>query len=355
MRVLIVTSYSDRSQIALYQNLVKAGIDIELVCDPQAPEQRTLTEAGISVSQLTIRHRLDFRAVGYIREKLKRKKYDIIYAPENKSLSVSLIASWGIDTKCIAYRGTIGHLSRLDPASWLVYLNPRVDKIVCVSNAVREYLLSLRISPSRLVTIYKGHDISWYANQSAPTLSGFGIPENAFVVGFTGSMRPVKGVDVLIQSALHLPEHLKIHFLLVGEVRDRKIKRLARNEKIGHLIHFTGFREDASALAGACNVFVMPSIGREGLPRAVIEAMAQGIPAIVTNVGGMPEIVVNQENGLIVPPRDPQALACAISYFASTPSRCRVFGEHARERIRTHFNIQTTIKQTIELYEEVMS
>lgn len=354
MRVLVVTSCNDRSQIALYSGLVKACIDIDLICDPAAPEQRALANAGISVSQLTIRHRLDFRAVRNIRQKLRKRKYDIIYAPENKSLSVSLMASRSMDIKCIAYRGTIGHLSRWDPASWLTYLNPRVDRIICVSNAVRRYLLSMRLLPSRLVTIYKGHDVSWYAGNKPPALSEFNIPDGAFVVGFTGSMRPVKGVDILIRSALHLPEHLNIHFLLVGKVHDKKINRLAEDKRICDRIHFAGFRKDAPALAGACNVFIMPSISREGLPRAVIEAMAQGVPAIVTNVGGMPEIVDDHNNGLIVPPRDPEALARAIMYFAEDPSRCRLFGEQARKKIETHFNIEMTIKQTTELYREVL-
>ena len=355
MHVLVVTSCSDRSQIALYNGLVKAGIDIDLVCDPAAPEQQALSDAGISVSQLIIRHRLDFHAVRNIRKKLNKKNYDMIYAPENKTLSVSLLASQDVNVKHIAYRGTIGHLSRWDPASWLTYFNPRIDRIICVSDAVRQYLLSMHLPPSRLVTIYKGHDVSWYAGSKSPSLSSeFGIPCDAFVVGFVGNMRPVKGVDILIQSAFHLPEHLEIHFLLVGEVRDRKIKRLASDKRICDRIHFAGFRKDAPALTGACNVFVMPSIAREGLPRAVIEAMSQDVPVIVSNVGGMPEIVDDHNNGLIVPPRDPEALARAIMYFAEDPSRCRLFGEQARKKIETHFSIEMTIKQTTELYREVL-
>lgn len=355
MKVLTLVDVTDRSEIFLHKSLKEAGVDLEIVCSPSAHAYDSFPQMGIPVTRLSLKSRIDLSGIRTITEKLRNGYFDIAHAATNRTLSNVLLASRGTPIKHIAYRGTIGHLSRLDPASWLVYLNPRVDKIVCVSNAVREYLLSLNIPPSRLVTIYKGHDISWYTGHKAPELSKFGIPPDAFIVGFTGSMRPVKGVDVLIQSALHLPEHLKIHFLLVGEVHDRKIEKLARNKKIRHMIHLAGFREDAPALAGACNVFVMPSIHREGLPRAVIEAMAQGVPAIATNVGGMPELVVDQENGLIVPPRDPQALARAVLYFAEDPSRCRVFGKHAQERIRTHFNIQTTIKQTIQLYEEVLN
>ena len=100
-------------------------------------------------------------------------------------------------------------------------------------------------------------------------------------------------------------------------------------------------------MAGAFDVFVMPSLEREGLPRAVIEAMAQGIPAFVTDVGGMPEIVVNGECGLVVPPNDPEALSQAIISLAKDTSLCRRFSDNASMRIRDHFNIQATIRETV--------
>ena len=101
------------------------------------------------------------------------------------------------------------------------------------------------------------------------------------------------------------------------------------------------------------DVFVMPSIKREGLPRAVIEAMAQGTPAIVSDVGGMPEIVVHGECGLVVPPKDPAALAKALIRLARDPVRCRRFSKRAPERIQSHFNIQTTIRQTVGLFRQL--
>lgn len=355
MKVLIIASLIDRSETFLFRMLRESGIYLEFIGHPSDPVCESFQSEGMSVTRLPFKSRVDLGAVRMIRNKLKGGNFDIIHAFTNRCLSNALLASRGIPVKHIGYRGTIGHLSRWDPASWLTYLNPRVDRIVCVSDAVRQYLLSMRIPPSRLATIYKGHDVSWYGDGEPPSLSEFGIPSEAFIVGFTGDMRPVKGVDVLIQSALHLREFPKIHFLLIGQVRDRKIEKLAREEKIRDMIHFTGFRKDAPALMRAANVFVMPSIGREGLPRGVIEAMSQRVPAIVSDVGGMPELVKDNECGLVVPPGDPEALANAIRFFAEDPARAKEFGDRAYERIKNHFNIQTTIKETIELYKEVIS
>ncbi|MDD4872551.1 MAG: glycosyltransferase family 4 protein [Kiritimatiellae bacterium] len=353
MRVLVFNPFNDRSEVSMYLGLLKSGINLEVICDPSAAERQILKDGGITVTEMSIRNRLDINAIRNLRRKLKQTKYDVIYTTLNSCLSVSLIASIGIEVKHVSYRGTMGHLSRWDPASWLTYLNPRINRIVCVSEAVRKYLLSLNIPSSRLITIYKGHDPAWYSVMKPPALSNFGIPQNAFTICFTGSMRPVKGVDVLLKSVQHLPANRDFHFLLVGEVKDPRITQLASSPAISKRIHFTGIRNDAAAIAGTCNVFIMPSVAREGLPRSVIEAMAQGVPAIVTDVGGMPELVINNESGLVIPPGDPQALAKAISYLADHPDKLHDMGENARNRITTVFNIRTTVDKTLKLFQEV--
>jgi len=190
----------------------------------------------------------------------------------------------------------------------MTYLNPWVDRIICVSEAVRKYLLGLGLPADQLVTIYKGHDPSWYSVMLRPGRSELGIPENSFLIGFTGRMRPVKGVDVLVKSMHHLSHKLDFHLLLVGTVSDPDIRVLAEHPSIRKRIHFTGPMPNAAAIAGACDVFVMPSIAREGLPRSVIEAMAQGVPCIVSNVGGMPELVAHNESGMVVDPAIPRPL-----------------------------------------------
>jgi len=354
MRVLVFNPFNDRSETAMYLALVKEGVELELICDPSAAEINELKNGGVIITEMPIRHRLDINAISNLRRKLKQNRYDIIYTTLNSCLSVSLIAARGINVKQVSYRGTIGHLSRWDPSSWLTYLNPGIDRIICVSEAVRKYLLSLHLPPARLTTIYKGHDPAWYASLKAPPLARFGIPEKAFVIGFTGRMRPVKGAGILIKSAHHLPGNQDFHFILVGEVSDPDITALASDPEIKSRFHFTGVRNDAAAIAGACHAFVMPSIAREGLPRSVIEAMAQGVTPVVSDVGGMPELVINNESGLVVPPGNPEALAKAISFLADNPAKRNIMGQNARKRISEAFNITTTVSRTLSLFHEVM-
>lgn len=354
LRVFAITAHSDRSETRLLLELAGRGAELHVVHDPESRTATAFREAGIAVTGLRLRSRLDIAAVRVLRKKLLASRFDIIHAFTNRALANGILASRGLGIKRVAYRGTIGHVSRFDPASWLTYLNPGVDRIICVSDAVKDYLLSIGIPSARLARIYKGHDVAWYGRSPPADLARFGIPPDAFVVGFAGNMRRVKGCDVLIRAAHLVPGSLRAHFLLVGEARDRNVLKLAADDRVRDTVHLTGFMPDAPSLIGACDVFVMPSIAREGLPRAVIEAMAQEVPPIVTNVGGMPELVVNGECGLVVEPGNPRVLADAICSMAERPGIREAMGKRARRRIETDFNIEQTISQTVSLYESLL-
>lgn len=355
MNLMVITGTSDRSEIELYCALAEKGHRMNLLCAPEWEGEARLINAGVNVIRLPIRHRLDFHAVGEVQNMVREREPDLIYAPLNRSLSVALMATRKHNCPVIGYRGTTGHLSRFDPASWLTYFHPRLARIVCVSDAVRQYLINKRIPPDKLRTIYKGHRTQWYDFDTCPDLTEFGIPPDAFVVGFTGNMRPVKGVDVLIRAMAEVDASLNIHALLVGEVRDKSINRLAAAPAVASRVHLIGYRKDAAALSGACNAFAMPSIKREGLPRAVIEAMSQRVPAIVSNVGGMPELVEDGISGIVVPPANPRALANAIAALAADPDRAGRLGNAARKRIETGFHIDSTIDKIEKLFQQTLN
>ncbi len=353
MKVLALTGDSDRSENALLCGLSRKGVEIDLIGTPSPEFEKALFDSGIGVTPLHCISRVHPAAIRLIRRKLAIGNYDIIHAFTNRTLSNTLLASAGYQVKRVAYRGTMGHISKLDPTAWLSYLNPGLHKISCVSEAVRQYLLERGIPETKLVTIYKGHDISWYPKNAALDLAQFEVPPGAFVVACTANMRPVKGVDVLVKAIEVLPEDIPVHLLLIGEVRDPLLKDLLRKSPASKKIHLTGFRKDAVQLVGSSSAFVMPSRKREGLPKAVIEAMAQEIPAIVTAVGGMPELVRDGVDGLIVPPSDHLALAKAIEKLFKNPDETIRMGRKAKERIATDFTIQSTIERTFSVYQEL--
>lgn len=356
MRVLVVAEGLDLPEIHVIQGVAAKGIAIEVALDPAKGAFETLKSAGITMHALPLRSRIDIPAIIHLRRLLSQNQYDVVHClRNNRPLSNFLLAVGKNPAKCIAYRGTVGHLSRWDPGSRMTYLNPRVDRLVCVSDAVRRYLLTRGVPEKKLVTIYKGHNPVWYETGATENVSSFGIPPNTFVVMCIANMRPVKGVDILIEAMRYLPSDGTIHLLLIGEVRDRKIRRLASSPEFSKIVHCAGYQKNASRFIKSGHIFVMPSLEREGLPRAVIEAMAQRIPVIVSAVGGMPELVADGTCGYVVPPADPRALADAIRKLASDAQLRQRMGNAAYERIATTFSIQRTVERTLDLYHEVTS
>lgn len=359
-RVLCITDRSDLPETELFIRLKNTGVDIEIACNPTGRYHERIEKSGITFYELILNNRFSIAGIRKIKQILDRKAYDIIYCFNNKATSNLILSIRGRKGKVITYRGTVGNISFFSPASWTTHLNPRVKRIMCVSQAVKDHLnamqwMGMKFKPGRAVGIYKGHDLAWYQDTPAD-LSEFGITESDFVVTFAGRNRPHKGAHVIIESTQWISPEIPIHFILMGNISEnKKLLRQIADSPISNRIHLPGFRNDAPAVIAASDTFLMPSTKREGLSRAVIEAMSYGIPPIVTNVGGLPELVSDQESGFVIPPNDPQALAQQITELYKNPETKKRLGDNARCRIDTHFNINTTVEKTRQVFEELMA
>jgi glycosyltransferase involved in cell wall biosynthesis len=229
-------------------------------------------------------------------------------------------------------------------------LNPYVNRVVCISKAVQNYLGSMGVPPQRLTQIYKGHDPAWFTAAPRTILREFGIPDDAVVIGCIANMRPIKGVPVLIEAVRKLAPTLPVHLLLVGHNRDDEVNQLAGNSAIRERIHLAGFRMDAPQLMGACDIFVMPTLKNEGFSKAVIEAMCMAVPCIVSAVGGMVELVEHDQTGKIVPPGDAHTLAEALRTYAQDVALRKRHGQNGLLRIQNHFSFPKMVDETIGLY-----
>jgi glycosyltransferase involved in cell wall biosynthesis len=355
IKALCITEDPDRPTTAMFAGLQRAGVDVTVICPAYAERRAWLQEQGVRLLDIPLRKRLDRAAQRQLRAELASGGYDILHLFSNKALQNGLAASRGLPVKIVAYRGIVGNVSFLSPVSWLRFLNPRIDRIVCVADAVREHFLAmrpafLRLPPERLVTIHKGHSLDWY--RAAPAdLTAAGVPRGSFAVACVANYRPRKGIEFLVDAFAQLPAAWGAHLLLIGGGMDapRLTRRIAASGA-RERIHVLGYRGDAPALTAACDVFVLPSTKREGLARSLIEAMAYGVAPVVTDCGGNTELVVHEQCGLVVPVRDAAALAVAIRRLHGDPALRSRFAASARERIRVHFRIEDTIAKTHALY-----
>ena len=356
MKVLVINCVSDKCEIGLYKGLLNKGIDIDFILDPQDSSKEELESLGARVEILEIKNRADLKAYSFLKERIVKTPYDVIFAPTSRVITLAVQAAKKIPSKLVTYRGTLGNLSRLSIVSRFAHLHPRIDSIIANSDAVKNYLSSVGVPSERLATISKGHDPAWYSEiPPADLQQEFGIPKDAITVSCLANIRPLKGIDILLKAAANVSASVPIHYLLIGDKPDDSLPNLANDIGIEKNVHFTGFRKDALSLLKASDITTMPSVRREGVPRAIAESMAFGIPSIVSNIGGLPELVSDGETGLVVPAKDVDALASALEKLIQSKELRASLGKAAKERLVNSFSMDIYVGKVYELFLELLS
>jgi glycosyltransferase involved in cell wall biosynthesis len=225
---------------------------------------------------------------------------------------------------------------------------------VCVSEDLRGFVSEkIGIPKNRIVTIYNGIDTELFAKSEKAVLmkEKFGIKNGQKVVGTVANLNPMKGHTYLLKAIPSIiQDYPSVVFLFVGKGdQEEKLRKEALDLGIFEYVKFLGFRSDIPELLNLMDVFVLPSLS-ECLPLSVLEAMALSVPTVVTDVGGIREIIKDQETGYIVPPADPAALADKISLLLGDRTNARSIGLGGREAVDEKFSIETMLAQYQSLY-----
>lgn len=235
-------------------------------------------------------------------------------------------------------------------------LHRRMDRVCGNSRAVIAQLAVEGVPRERLRLIYNGIAIAPVAHGLRGAVRQvLGIESDVFVIIIVANLIPYKGHEDLIDALSLIHRDLPQPWLLLAAGRDDGIgERLAqRVEECGLTgnVKWLGVRTDVPRLLAAADLAVLPS-HQEGFSNAIIEAMAAGLPMVVTDVGGNAEAVVDGRTGYVVPSHNPAALADAIRLLALDPQRV-AFGERGRQRVAQHFSLSACIDAYEALYREV--
>ena len=352
MRLLCISSHMDtlnsvRPEAELFIGLQRRGLAVTVMTEQDSCYVSQMVGAGIKIIDFASRGKFDRDAIRKIRSQLKEGSYHVVFGFNSAVIANINFAASRLPVGVVAYRGQTGNLSRFSPRSYLLHFHPRIDLICAVADAVRDDLRAQHFDPSRVVTVYKGHDLGWYQDQPAD-LTTLGVPKGAFVVGCVANNRPRKGIPVLLRAVDRVSTDIPLHLLLIGATMDSLDQQIAAN-RAAKRIHILGVRQDAPALIAACNCSVLPALRREGLPKTVIESMVYSVPPIVTDTGGNGELVEHERSGLVVAPGEPEALADAMESLYFNPDNAARMGANARSRIGEHFNIAKTVEKTYQL------
>ncbi len=242
---------------------------------------------------------------------------------------------------------------------WACRLVNRLSNRVTVNAlAVRDHVHQTEGCPlEKIVVIPNGIDPTRVnsKNGTGRTESLNSVPSGP-VVGTVGRLSWKKGQeDLLKAAALVLSRVPKACFLLVGGgPLQGELQSRARKLGIEDHVRFAGSVEDGAAVLSQMDIFVLPS-HMEGMSNSLLEAMAAGKPIVATNVGGNPEVVVDGKTGLLVPPKNPKALARAILRLLANPGLARSLGEAGRVRVESEFTLEKMVARMEALYDRLLA
>jgi|GEM_PF-5640288 len=346
MSILLVTEISDRSEVFLYCELARRGHRVTLVCNPNEPQIERYEAAGAVVVPIAISSRISPGAVRKLRRVITDHKIETVYAPFNKGLAAATLASIGLSCRRFTYRGTLGNLSRFNPTTYLTHLSGSLTGIICNCQAVKEDLVRFGLPEEKLTVVRKGHKPKWYEVDPIKDIGNYFEPPFNIrpTICCVANIRPLKGGDVLLSALSMIPEDRRPNLLFVGENNHPALLELTKKLRLQDQVRFLGFRKDALSIISSCATLVLPSKRREGFSRAVIDSVFVKTPAIVSNVGGSPEIIEGQKGGLVVPPSDSLALAKAIEKILVNPELAKSFTEFSYNKLHKLLEMENYIK-----------
>jgi glycosyltransferase involved in cell wall biosynthesis len=257
----------------------------------------------------------------------------------------------------IDYRSWLNILEHLNDLTIGKAVLKNADRVITVSKKTMEYVRKLGADKSKTSVIYNGVDIDTFhpANKSE-SRKKLGLPKNRKIILSVRRLVYKNGLDTLIESVpLVARNHPDALFVVAGKGPSKKlIEDRIKELGIEDDIKLTGFVPDnlLPVYYDAANYFVLPSASGEGLPLVLLEAMACGLPVIATTVGGTPEIIKHMKNGVLVPPRNPEAMARAISKLLSEERLGPAIGEEARRNVEDRFTWEKNLLQLQDIYSE---
>ncbi|MCS6864663.1 MAG: glycosyltransferase [Gemmataceae bacterium] len=235
---------------------------------------------------------------------------------------------------------------------------PRYERVVCVSDDLLEACLSVGVPARRCVLLENGIDTTAYRRIRCTTeaKAALGLPVERFLLGAIGRLSEEKGFDLLIPSIATLRSRgLDVHLMIVGDGHQRpRLEQLIREYGLTECVRLAGWQADVRPFLEAMDLFVLSS-RREGLPNVLLEAMAMDVPVVATRVNGVPRLVQDGRNGLLVNANDPDGLVTAIATLLNNPQLRESFRAAGRRTVETRYNFLTRIQRLQRLYDALLA
>jgi glycosyltransferase involved in cell wall biosynthesis/2-polyprenyl-3-methyl-5-hydroxy-6-metoxy-1,4-benzoquinol methylase len=335
-----------------------------LICPEPGPFVDLMQRRGIPTVLVHLAPLINPMALFRLVRLLRREHVTILQTHGARSNAYGAVAGWLAGVPVII--STV-HNSLLDYEvgefkRWLYLLAKRCtihlsDRVICVSAALRQYILDLfQTGPEHTVTVYNGIDL----NQFSPAPSGQSVRAEFKVNGgpllvVLGRLASQKGHQYLLEALPRLiKEWPELRCLMVGDGElYPELTALAIRLGVAEHCHFTGVRSDVAEVLAAADVVVLPSVS-EGFPFVLLEALALAKPVVASNVHAVYELIEDRKSGVLVPARDPKALAYGIGEVLRDPTWAADMGRRGQQVVRERFTVARMVGQTVAVFEQAL-
>jgi L-malate glycosyltransferase len=342
-----------RQAFFLARELRRRGTPFKFVVQPDSPLHVKAAEAGLPVLPLRMKNEFDLWAILRLAGAMRRAKCRLAHFHDAHGLSVGSAAA-------SLARVPIRVISRrVDfPIKSLRKYVKNIDVVIAISEEVKKVLVQGGV-PDRLVEVVpSGIDFEPFREVKEKDFlrREFGFTPDDYLVGIVAQLEDHKGHRDLIDAAKILKDHApKIKIVIVGEGSLRMtLDQQAHELKVDDIVYFLGFREDVPRILASLDLFVLSS-RMEGLGSSLMDAMASRLPVVATQAGGIPEVVIHRETGLLVPPRDPLALAQAILKVYLDKALANRLAHRGFEVVHEKFSAEAMARKIILIYERLAS
>ena len=314
-----------------------------------------LRRRGIPVTMVRSGSEGTFATLRNLVRLIRQRRVTILHTHEFFMNTVGLAASWLTGIPLVAtVHGKNYYSERFRRRLAYRLVGKFAGQMVAVSDDVRDFLgQQVGIPKRRIRVVSNGVPVDEKSSdERLETLrESLGLNGHIRVIGTVGSLYPVKGHKFLIDAAVHVIRRCPdVTFLIVGRGRLREeLETQARSLGVDPYIRFLGHRDDVRDLLGLFDVFVLPSLS-EGMPLALLEAMAAGVPAVATRVGGVGEAIEDGKTGLLVPPGDSHLLTESIMKLLQDRTLARKMGESAQDVVVRRFSLTGMVQTYQEIY-----
>lgn len=329
------------------------------------PVAEELKRMGVKVDMLPVNRLRDLTAIPRMVRYFRRHQTDLVHTQLEfaNALGNAAAGMMGLPSVCTIHTledpapGSKKH-RRMKLMWWS--LRRFCDRVITVSEGARRHYLAVSGDmPDKVVTLHNGIDLSSFPklgpDKRVELRESLGVPAHAPLMVTVAVLRPQKGIQYMIEALPAILEAVPDAFYMVVGDGDyyQVLMESAQKSDVGERVVFTGFRQDIASLLSISDLFVLPTLA-EALPTVLAEAMATSLPLIVSEVGGVPEMVVDGVNGLLLPPADVDRLAAACIHVLRDEVDARRMGEAGWQIVNERFNIRKQVQRLGDLYDEVL-